>query len=63
MAVWPKLEYSSAPGDTVTLALFRRDELLLLPVTLASAPPDRLTLARVAQPTQGQERIYQGWLG
>src|SRR6185503_6267206 len=29
------------PGDTVTLSLFRRDELLHVAVALAAAPPDK----------------------
>jgi predicted metalloprotease with PDZ domain len=51
-----------APGDTVTLALFRRDELLLVPVTTAAAPYDTLRLKRVAKPTEMQERLYRAWL-
>jgi predicted metalloprotease with PDZ domain len=50
------------PGDTVTLSLFRRDELLHLPVTLAAAPFDRLVLTRVAQPDARQQRFYSDWL-
>jgi predicted metalloprotease with PDZ domain len=51
-----------APGDTVTLALFRRDELLFVPVTTAAAPYDTLRLKRVTQPTEMQERLYRAWL-
>lgn len=52
-----------APGATVTLALFRRDELLQAPVTLAPAPYDSLKLERVAQPAPLQQQIYRAWLG
>jgi len=52
-----------APGATVTLTLFRRDELLQIPVTLAPAPYDKLSLVRSEQPDALQERIYQSWLG
>lgn len=52
-----------APGDCVTLSLFRRDELLHIPVSLAAAPHDALTLTRVEHPDEQQERIYQGWMG
>jgi predicted metalloprotease with PDZ domain len=52
-----------APGATVTVTLFRRDELLAVPVPLAAAPFDALTLVRVDQPDPLQERIYRGWLG
>ena len=51
------------PGDRVVLSLFRRDELLQLPVTLAAAPHDSLKLVRVEQPSDLQQRIYNGWLG
>jgi predicted metalloprotease with PDZ domain len=51
-----------APGDTVTLALFRRDELLHVPVTLAAALPDELHLRRVAAPSIAQERLFREWL-
>jgi predicted metalloprotease with PDZ domain len=50
------------PGDTVTLTLFRRDQLLHVPVTLAKAPYDMLKLTRVKQPDPLQERVYQAWL-
>lgn len=50
------------PGDTVTLALFRRNELHMVPVTLAEAPCDRLRFVRVEQPTELQERIFNDWL-
>jgi predicted metalloprotease with PDZ domain len=52
-----------APGQTVTLTLFRQDELLHIPVTLATAPHDKLNLVRIAQPDALQEQIYQSWLG
>lgn len=50
------------PGDTVTLSLFRRDELLHVPLQLAPAPYDKLKLTRVNKPTPQQERLYQNWL-
>jgi predicted metalloprotease with PDZ domain len=50
------------PGSEIVLALFRRDELLHLPLTLAAAPPDRLRLRRVEQPTAEQEKLYRAWL-
>jgi predicted metalloprotease with PDZ domain len=50
------------PGSEVVLTLFRRDELLHLPLTLAEAPPDRLRLQRVEQPTAEQEKLYRDWL-
>jgi len=51
-----------APGDSVTLSLFRRDELLHVPVTLMAALFDKLALVRVERPSEGQERVYRDWL-
>lgn len=50
------------PGETITLSLFRRDELLHTAVTLAAAPYDTLRLTRVENPTPLQERLYRMWL-
>lgn len=50
-------------GDTVTLSLFRRDELLHVPVPLAEAPMDQLEIVPVAQPTAEQTRLLHAWLG
>uniref|UniRef100_UPI002ACD3751 M61 family metallopeptidase n=1 Tax=Chloroflexus sp. TaxID=1904827 RepID=UPI002ACD3751 len=51
------------PGDTVRLTVFRGDALLEVPVTLAAAPYDMLSLAPVAAPTAEQERMRAAWLG
>ncbi|MFV9505755.1 MAG: M61 family metallopeptidase [Oscillochloridaceae bacterium umkhey_bin13] len=51
------------PGTVVTLSLFRGDRLIELPVTLAEAPPDNLSLRTVATPTETQRRNLQTWLG
>jgi predicted metalloprotease with PDZ domain len=50
-------------GDTVTLSLFRRDELLHVAVTLAEAPMEQLEIVPVAQPTAAQTRLLHAWLG
>lgn len=50
------------PGDQVVLSLFRRDELLHIPIGLAAAPYDTLKLVRSANPTPQQERLYADWL-
>lgn len=52
-----------APGDTVTLSLFRRDELLHIPVTLTAAPHDKLSLVLLDDPSEGQRRLHEGWIG
>jgi predicted metalloprotease with PDZ domain len=51
-----------SPGDSVTLSVFRRDELLHIPVTLAAAPFDKLALVRAERPSEPQERVYRDWL-
>jgi predicted metalloprotease with PDZ domain len=51
-----------SPGDSVTLSVFRRDELLHIPVTLAAAPFDKLALVRAERPSELQERVYRDWL-
>ncbi len=51
------------PGDTLGVTLFRRDELLHIPVVLAEAPHDDLKLARIEQPDTLQEMLYRDWLG
>jgi predicted metalloprotease with PDZ domain len=50
------------PGDVVTLSLFRRDELMHVPVTLTEAPYDDLRLERVEHPDAMQEQHYRAWL-
>jgi predicted metalloprotease with PDZ domain len=50
-------------GETVTLSVFRRDQLLHLPILLAPAPPDKLVIERVAEPSAKQRQIYESWLG
>lgn len=51
------------PGDTVTLSLFRRDELLHLPVVLAAAPHNTLAIRQLEAPDEAQRRLYEGWIG
>jgi Predicted protease with the C-terminal PDZ domain len=51
------------PGDTVVFSLFRRDDLLHIPLQLAEAPPDTLTITPVESPTEEQKRLLDGWLG
>ncbi|HEU4321734.1 MAG TPA: PDZ domain-containing protein [Roseiflexaceae bacterium] len=52
-----------SPGDTVTLSLFRRDELHHVPVTLAPAPPNRLAIVPDTEATDEQIGLYVAWLG
>jgi predicted metalloprotease with PDZ domain len=52
-----------AAGDIVTLSVFRRDELLHIPVVLAAAPPDKLAIVKRDDAGAEQRQIYEGWLG
>jgi predicted metalloprotease with PDZ domain len=49
--------------DTVTLTVFRREELRTIDVALAPAPHDTLVIEPVAEPTTAQQRICAEWLG
>jgi predicted metalloprotease with PDZ domain len=51
------------PGQAVRLALFRMDELLELPVTLAAAPRDTVTLVPDPMASAAQLELRQKWLG
>ncbi len=50
------------PGDGVKLALFRRDELLEIPVTLGEAPPDSAAILPVEGATPAQAALREAWL-
>ncbi|MGB9750993.1 MAG: peptidase M61 [Roseiflexus castenholzii] len=50
------------PGDTVLFSLFRRDDLLHIPLQLTESPPDTLTITPVESPTEEQQRLLDGWL-
>jgi predicted metalloprotease with PDZ domain len=52
-----------AAGEVVTLSLFRRDELLHVPVVLAPAPHERLAIVRRDDANDQQRAIYAGWIG
>ena len=51
------------PGNEVRLAVFRRDELLALPVEVRDAIPPPPRMERVEHPTPLQRVVYAGWLG
>ena len=51
------------PGQEVVLSLFRRDELLHIPVTLRTAPPNTLSIVPIDQPDRKQRTIYESWIG
>lgn len=51
------------PGDTVTLTVFRADELRTLPFKLGSRANVPFRIVPVASPSEQQRRSYQAWLG
>jgi len=51
------------PGDIVTLSVFRRDELLQIPVALAAAPRDKPAIVKQDDASDEQRRIFEGWIG
>jgi predicted metalloprotease with PDZ domain len=58
---FPKALKRFPAGATVDLALFRRGYLLHVPVTTGQAPPEKLQLTPVAEPTELEKRIYESW--
>ena len=50
------------PGETLTLAVFRRHRLLALSVTLAAAPPTRFEIVALPEPGPVAAARYQAWL-
>ncbi|MBA3241817.1 MAG: M61 family metallopeptidase [Acidobacteria bacterium] len=51
------------PGDTVTLTVFRLDELRTFPFKLAAPREGSFRIVPVRQPTPEQMKNYQSWLG
>jgi predicted metalloprotease with PDZ domain len=50
-------------GEKVEVSVFRRDELLRLPVQLAKRPPVQWKLAEVPAASATAKRLRKGWLG
>ncbi len=50
------------PGDTLSLAVFRRHRLLALTITLTAAPPTRFEIAALPDPGAAAAARYQDWL-
>lgn len=51
-----------APGAHVHLVVFRRDELLTLPLRVDAGPPQRWVLRPVPDPTPQQQAVLAHWL-
>jgi len=55
--------YNRAPGSTLQIHLFRRDELLEMVVTLQAAPADSVVLQQIASADDNQLQARLQWLG
>ncbi|MGB9178042.1 MAG: PDZ domain-containing protein [Pyrinomonadaceae bacterium] len=51
------------PGDTIRLTIFRSDDLRNLDIKLGGRLDPIYVISTVAQPTDEQKRLYQGWIG
>ncbi len=50
------------PGETVTLAAFRRDELIEVPIPLGERPATRATVKKAPRANVRQRSLYDGWM-
>ena len=50
------------PGTTVTMTVFRRDELLEIPVALGEAPAETVTIVPIEGANAEQVALREGWL-
>ena len=51
------------PGDTITLTIFRLDDLRTLTIKLGGRLDVAYRIVPVSNPSAEQARLYQGWLG
>jgi predicted metalloprotease with PDZ domain len=49
-------------GDTVKVAVFHRDELMEIPITLTARPASRATLRRSRRPSVLQRTLFDDWV-
>jgi predicted metalloprotease with PDZ domain len=61
-ALWDRLR-QVGPGGAVRLTVWRRDELVEVPVTLGEPPEDTVWLEPVAAPTAEQRAAFRDWCG
>ncbi len=57
-----RVERDCQIGDTVTIALFRRGQLLTVPIVLGQAPYDKVEIKPMADPTEEQKIAFESWL-
>ncbi len=51
------------PNDTITLTVFRGDELRTFPVRLGADTQGNYRITPIANPSEQQRKLYQDWLG
>jgi predicted metalloprotease with PDZ domain len=51
------------PGDSISLTIFRFDDLSMLLIKLGSLVDTPYAIVPVPAPSEMQKRIYQSWLG
>ena len=61
-ALWDRL-CERGPQGSLQLTVFRRDELVQVPVQLAEPPEDTLWLEPVETPTDAQRSAFEAWCG
>jgi predicted metalloprotease with PDZ domain len=61
-ALWQRLE-ERGPGGALRLTVFRRDELVEVPITLGEPPEDTVWLEPVEAPTPAQRAAFAAWCG
>jgi predicted metalloprotease with PDZ domain len=50
-------------GQTATFTIFRRDDLLTIPITLGAPPLSNFALVPIEKPSASQAKQYEQWLG
>lgn len=62
-ADWDRFAKRCAPGEAVSLTIFRSDLLRTVEFVPRERPSGTLTLVRVEDPTAEQKAAYESWLG
>jgi predicted metalloprotease with PDZ domain len=60
--LWDRMRQVGA-GGPLRLTVFRRDELVEVPVVLAEMPEEAVWLEAVPEPTEAQQAAFEAWTG
>jgi len=60
--LWDRMRQVGA-GGTLRLTVFRRDELVEVPVVLGEMPLEAVWLEAVEEPTAPQQAAFEAWTG